>query len=99
MRLLGPVFVAALAVAAATGPPPIWILFVLAAALAGASAIERVVASAIVPKTVPPERLPAAIADHLGLEAGSDPEIEELKKDVAPEQVLKDMEVRGSSVH
>ena len=37
-----------------------------------------------------------AIADHLGLDAGSDPEIEELKKDVAPDQVLKEIDVRGS---
>jgi len=29
-----------------------------------------------------------AIADHLGLEAGKDPELEELKKDINPEQVL-----------
>ena len=58
---------AALAVAAATGPPPIWILFVLAGAMAGASAIERVVASAIVPKTVSPEMLPSAISLTYGL--------------------------------
>jgi MFS family permease len=58
---------AALAVAAATGPPPVWILFVLAAGMAGASAIERVVASAIVPKTVSPEMLPSAISLTYGL--------------------------------
>jgi MFS family permease len=58
---------AALAVAAATGPPPVWILFVLAGAMAGASAIERVVRAAIVPKTVSEERLPAAIATTYGL--------------------------------
>ena len=58
---------AALAVAAATGPPPVWILFVLAAAMAGASAVERVVRSAIVPNTVSPERLPAAISLTYGL--------------------------------
>jgi MFS family permease len=58
---------AALAVAAATGPPPIWILFVLAGAMAGASSIERVVASAIVPKTVAPEMLPSAISLTYGL--------------------------------
>lgn len=58
---------AALAVAAATGPPPVWILFVLAAAMAGASAIERVVAAAIVPKTVSPELLPSAISLTYGL--------------------------------
>lgn len=58
---------AALAVAAATGPPPVWILFVLAAAMAGASSIERVVSSAIVPQTVAPELLPAAISLTYGL--------------------------------
>jgi MFS family permease len=58
---------AALAVAAATGPPPVWILFALAAAMAGASAIERVVRSAIVPNTVSKERLPAAISLTYGL--------------------------------
>lgn len=61
------VIAAALAVAAATGPPPVWILFVLAAAMAGASAIERVVASAIVPKTVSPDLLPSAISLTYGL--------------------------------
>src|ERR1700742_3373537 len=58
---------AALAVAAALGPPPVWILFVLAAAMAGASAIERVVRSAIVPNTVSAARLPAAISLTYGL--------------------------------
>ncbi|MBS1863736.1 MAG: MFS transporter [Actinobacteria bacterium] len=58
---------AGLALAAASGPPPIWILFVLAAAMAGASAVERVVRSAIVPDTVSEERLPAAIALTYGL--------------------------------
>jgi MFS family permease len=58
---------AALAFAAATGPPPVWILFVLAAAMAGASAVERVVRSAIVPQTVSPESLPAAISLTYGL--------------------------------
>jgi MFS family permease len=58
---------AALAVAAATGPPPVWILFVLAAAMAGASAIERVVRSATVPATVSNKRLPAAISLTYGL--------------------------------
>jgi MFS family permease len=58
---------AALAVAAATGPPPVWILFALAAAMAGASAVERVVRAAIVPKTVSPELLPAAVSLTYGL--------------------------------
>ena len=38
-----------------------------------------------------------SIADHFGLAAGSDPEIEDLKQDVAPEQVLKEIDVRGSN--
>lgn len=63
------VIAAALALAAATGPPPVWILFALAGAMAGASAIERVVASAIVPKTVSPELLPSAISLTYGLYA------------------------------
>jgi MFS family permease len=58
---------AALAVATALGPPPVWILFVLAAAMAGASAIERVVRSATVPATVSNESLPAAISLTYGL--------------------------------
>ncbi|HWH21310.1 MAG TPA: MFS transporter [Solirubrobacterales bacterium] len=58
---------AALAVAAALGPPPVWILFVLAAAMAGASAIERVARQATVPGTVSNERLPAAISLTYGL--------------------------------
>jgi uncharacterized membrane protein len=35
-----------------------------------------------------------AIADHLGLEVGHDPETDELKSDVSPEVVLKEMEQR-----
>ena len=35
-----------------------------------------------------------AIADHLGLEAGHDPEVDELKSDVSPEIVLNEMEQR-----
>src|SRR5262249_1105296 len=58
---------AALAVAAATGPPPVWTLFLLAAAMAGASAVERVTRAAIVPKTVPNQRLPSAISLNYGL--------------------------------
>src|SRR6201999_608027 len=58
---------AALAVAAATGPPPEWLLFVLAAAMAGASAVERVTRSTTVPATISKERLPAAISLTYGL--------------------------------
>jgi uncharacterized membrane protein len=39
-----------------------------------------------------------AIADHLGLEPGSDPELDDLKRDIAPEQVLREMDVRSSRV-
>jgi uncharacterized membrane protein len=35
-----------------------------------------------------------AIADHMGLEVGHDPETDELKNEVAPEVVLKEMEQR-----
>ncbi len=58
---------ALLALAAFTGPPPAWILFVLAAALAGAAAFERVVRAAIVPNTVDPEYLRGAISLTFGL--------------------------------
>jgi MFS family permease len=61
------VLAAALAAAAFTGPPSIWILYVLAAAMAGASAVERVVRAAIVPNVVRPERLRAAISVTFGL--------------------------------
>ena len=39
-----------------------------------------------------------AIADHLGLEAGQDPEVDELKKDVAPEVVVEEMEQRKTGL-
>jgi MFS family permease len=58
---------ATLAAAAIAGEPPIWILYVLAAALAGASAVERVVEAAIVPNTVPPELLRGALSLTYGL--------------------------------
>jgi uncharacterized membrane protein len=35
-----------------------------------------------------------AIAEHLGLEIGQDPEVEELKNDVKPDEVLNEMERR-----
>src|SRR3954463_11890511 len=40
-----------------------------------------------------------AIADHLGLEAGQDPEIDELKMDVKADAVLKEMEARKKELH
>jgi MFS family permease len=53
--------------AAALGTPPVWLLFLLAAATAGASAVERVVRAAIVPNTVSPERLRGALSLTYGL--------------------------------
>lgn len=62
------VFVALLlALAAFTGPPPVWILFLLAAGLGGAAGVERVVRAAIVPNTVPPELLRGAISLTYGI--------------------------------
>jgi uncharacterized membrane protein len=43
-------------------------------------------------------KLVDAIADHLGVQAGRDPEVEELKKDIAPEVVLKEMEAREQEI-
>lgn len=37
-------------------------------------------------------RLADAIADHLGLNEGRDPELEQLEKDISPETVLQEME-------
>lgn len=59
---------AALAVSAELfSSPPVWLLYLLAAAMAGASAIERVVRAAIVPNTVRPERLRGALSLTYGL--------------------------------
>jgi uncharacterized membrane protein len=38
-----------------------------------------------------------AIAEHLGLPAGDDPEIEELKNDVSPETVLREYQARKNN--
>jgi uncharacterized membrane protein len=40
-----------------------------------------------------------AIAEHLGLAAGDDPEIEELKNDVSPETVLREYQARKNHGH
>ncbi len=37
-------------------------------------------------------RITDAIADHLGLTEGQDPELEQLKKEISPERVLQEME-------
>jgi predicted MFS family arabinose efflux permease len=58
---------AALSAAAIAGEPAVWILYLLAAAMAGASAVERVVRASIVPKTVSPERLRGALSLTYGL--------------------------------
>lgn len=57
---------AALAFAAA-GPPPVWLVFVLAAATAGASAVERVTRAAIVPNVVSEQGLRGALSLTYGL--------------------------------
>jgi MFS family permease len=46
--------------------PAVWELFVLAAFIAGASAVERVSRSAIVPNTVTPDHLKAALSMSFG---------------------------------
>ena len=38
-----------------------------------------------------------AIAEHLGLPVGDDPEIEELKNDVSPEAVLREYQARKNN--
>ncbi len=58
---------AVLALVSIGAEPPVWILYVLAAALAGSSAVERVVRAAIVPNTVSPERLRGALSLTYGL--------------------------------
>lgn len=58
---------AALAVAALGGEPPVWLLYLLAAALAGAAGVQRVVIAAIVPNTVSPDRLRGALSLTYGL--------------------------------
>ncbi|HYC82673.1 MAG TPA: MFS transporter, partial [Solirubrobacterales bacterium] len=57
----------ALAVAAIGGEPPVWLLYVLAAALAGAAGLQQVVTAAIVPNTVSPDRLRGALSLTYGL--------------------------------
>ena len=57
----------ALAAASFLGTPPIWLLYVLAGALAGAGQLERVTRQSIVPNVVVPEQLRAAISNTFGL--------------------------------
>jgi predicted MFS family arabinose efflux permease len=56
-----------LAAAAFAGTPPVWLIFVLAGAAAGAAAVERVTRAAIVPNTVARERLRSALSLTFGL--------------------------------
>jgi MFS family permease len=58
---------ASLAAGAFSGRPPLVLLYVLAALLAGFSAIQNVARSAIVPNVVEPERLRGALALNFGL--------------------------------
>ena len=39
-----------------------------------------------------------AIADHLGIEIAKDPELDELKRDVIPEEVVKEMQQRKNAM-
>lgn len=57
---------AALALAAA-GPPPVWLVFVLAGLTAGASAVERVTRASIVPNVVSEELLRGALSLTYGI--------------------------------
>ncbi|MEA2480401.1 MAG: hypothetical protein QOJ07_2323 [Thermoleophilaceae bacterium] len=58
---------AALALVTFAGAPPVWLIYVLAGAAAGASSIERVTRAAIVPNVVSPERLRSGLSLTYGL--------------------------------
>jgi MFS family permease len=58
---------AALAAGALLGPPPVWLVFVLAAALAGAVAVDGVSRAAAVPALVGTPRLRPALSLNFGL--------------------------------
>src|SRR5689334_14251392 len=57
----------ALAAAAFAGEPPIWLIYLLAGLLAGASAFERVIRSSIVPNVVRPQGIRAALSMTFGI--------------------------------
>jgi MFS family permease len=57
----------ALCVAALAGEPPVWLLYVLGALLAGFGAVQNVARSAIVPNLVRPALLRSALAVNYGL--------------------------------
>jgi MFS family permease len=56
-----------LSFAALAGEPPVWLLYVLGALLAGFGAVQNVARSAIVPNLVRPELLRSALAVNYGL--------------------------------
>jgi MFS family permease len=58
---------AALCVTAILGDPPVWLLYVLGALLAGFGAVQNVARSAIVPNLVRPALLRSALAVNYGL--------------------------------
>jgi MFS family permease len=58
---------AALAAGAYAGEPPVALLYVLGALLAGGNAVQNVARSSIIPNVVPPDRLRAALALSYGL--------------------------------
>jgi MFS family permease len=58
---------AGLCVAAVAGEPPVWLLYVLGALLAGFGAVQNVARSSIVPNLVRPELLRSALAVNYGL--------------------------------
>ena len=58
---------AALCIAAIAGHPPLWLLYVLGALLAGFGAVQNVARSAIVPNLVRPSLLRSALAANYGL--------------------------------
>jgi MFS family permease len=58
---------AALCAAALLGEPPVWLLYLLGALLAGFGAVQNVARSAIVPNLVRPQLLRSALAVNYGL--------------------------------
>ncbi|MFL5826135.1 MAG: MFS transporter [Thermoleophilaceae bacterium] len=57
----------ALAAAAFAGNPPVWLLYLLAGATAGAGQLERVARQSLVPNLVSPANLRAALSTNFGL--------------------------------
>jgi len=58
----------ALSLAAISGEPPVWILYFLAAAMAGAAGLQSVAVAAIVPNTISADRLRGALSLTYGLQ-------------------------------